>query len=51
VGVLLAVSAMLALVRLARQRLGGVTGDVYGLVVEVSEVVLLLVFVAQPNWG
>jgi adenosylcobinamide-GDP ribazoletransferase len=51
VGVLLAVSAMLALVRLARQRLGGVTGDVYGLVVEVSELVLLLVFVAQPNWG
>ncbi|MCC6453365.1 MAG: adenosylcobinamide-GDP ribazoletransferase [Caldilineaceae bacterium] len=51
VGVLLASLAMLALVRLARQRLGGVTGDVYGLVVEVCEVVLLLVFVAQPYWG
>jgi adenosylcobinamide-GDP ribazoletransferase len=47
--VALAVLAMLALVRLARARLGGVTGDVYGLVVEVSEVVMLLVFVARPN--
>lgn len=47
----LATVAMLALVRLARARLGGVTGDVYGLVVEVCEVVMLLVFVAQPHWG
>ena len=47
----LALLAMLALVRLARARLGGVTGDVFGLVVEVSEVVVLLVFVAQPTWG
>jgi adenosylcobinamide-GDP ribazoletransferase len=51
VGVVLASLAMLALVRLAHRRLGGVTGDVYGLVVEVSEVVLLLTFVAQPYWG
>lgn len=34
---------MVALVRLARQRIGGVTGDVYGLVVEVCEVMVLLV--------
>lgn len=47
----LATLTMLALVRLARARLGGVTGDVYGLVVEVCEVVMLLAFVAQPNWG
>ncbi len=47
----LATGTMLALVRLARARLGGVTGDVYGLVVEVCEVVMLLIFVAQPNWG
>ncbi len=33
--------------RLAQARLGGVTGDVYGLVVEVSETALLLVFAAQ----
>lgn len=51
VGAALATLAMLALVRLARERLGGVTGDVYGLVVEVSEVVMLLVCVARPNWG
>jgi adenosylcobinamide-GDP ribazoletransferase len=43
--------AMLAIVRLARQRIGGVTGDVYGLVVEVAEVVILYIFVARPNWG
>jgi adenosylcobinamide-GDP ribazoletransferase len=47
----LATLAMLALIRLARARLGGVTGDVFGLVVEVSEVVVLLVFIAQPTWG
>jgi adenosylcobinamide-GDP ribazoletransferase len=49
--VALAALSALALTRLAQARLGGVTGDVYGLVVEVSEVVILLVFVAQPNWG
>jgi adenosylcobinamide-GDP ribazoletransferase len=51
VGALLAVAAMLALVRLAKQRIGGVTGDLYGLVVEVCEVVMLLTFAARPNWG
>jgi adenosylcobinamide-GDP ribazoletransferase len=51
VAVGLAMLAMLALVRLARARLGGMTGDVFGLVVEVSEVVMLLVFAAQPHWG
>jgi adenosylcobinamide-GDP ribazoletransferase len=43
--------AALALVRLARQRIGGVTGDVYGLVVEVVETVMLLAFAARPTWG
>jgi adenosylcobinamide-GDP ribazoletransferase len=50
-GAALALAAMVALVRLAKVRLGGVTGDVYGLVVEVSEVVMLLAFAATPNWG
>lgn len=50
VAVLLAALATATLLRLARQRIGGVTGDVYGLVVEVSEVVMLLVFVASPGW-
>lgn len=47
----LAALSVLILTRLAKARLGGVTGDVYGLVVELSEVVALLTFVAQPNWG
>jgi adenosylcobinamide-GDP ribazoletransferase len=33
--------------RLAQARLGGVTGDVYGLVVELSELAVLLVFAAH----
>ena len=49
VGAALAVAATVTLVRLARQRLGGVTGDVYGLVVEVCEVVVLLAFAARPE--
>ncbi|HMD90185.1 MAG TPA: adenosylcobinamide-GDP ribazoletransferase [Anaerolineaceae bacterium] len=32
---------------LARSRLGGVTGDVYGLIVEVTELVVLLTFAVQ----
>lgn len=51
VGVGLATLAMLGLVRLARNRIGGVTGDLYGLVVEVSEVVILLAFATRPTWG
>ena len=50
-GAALATLAMVAVVRLARARIGGVTGDVYGLVVEVCEVVMLLAFAAQPRWG
>jgi adenosylcobinamide-GDP ribazoletransferase len=49
VGAMLATLAMLMLVRLARQRLGGVTGDIYGLVVEVSEIIILLAFAARPT--
>jgi adenosylcobinamide-GDP ribazoletransferase len=33
--------------RWARQRLGGLTGDVFGLMVEIVEVVVLLVFIAH----
>jgi adenosylcobinamide-GDP ribazoletransferase len=36
-----------ALLRLARARLGGVTGDVYGLTVEVVELVVLLTYAAK----
>jgi adenosylcobinamide-GDP ribazoletransferase len=49
-GAALAVAAMMLLVRLAKARLGGVTGDLYGLVVEVSEVMMLLAFAARPTW-
>jgi adenosylcobinamide-GDP ribazoletransferase len=35
-------------IALAKARLGGVTGDVYGLVVELAEVAVLLVFAARP---
>jgi adenosylcobinamide-GDP ribazoletransferase len=51
IGAGLATLAMAGLVRMARNRLGGVTGDVYGLVVEVGEVIILLVFAARPRWG
>lgn len=43
-GALLAALAAFAVVLLARQRIGGVTGDVFGAVVEVSEVAMLLAF-------
>jgi adenosylcobinamide-GDP ribazoletransferase len=39
--------AALGIFGLARSRLGGVTGDVYGLLVEVTELVVLLTFVVQ----
>jgi adenosylcobinamide-GDP ribazoletransferase len=39
--------AALGIFRLVRSRLGGVTGDVYGLIVEVTELVVLLTFVVQ----
>ncbi|MEZ4673775.1 MAG: adenosylcobinamide-GDP ribazoletransferase [Caldilineaceae bacterium] len=44
---LAALIATWLLARFARQRLGGVTGDVYGLTVEVSELVILLICSAQ----
>ncbi len=37
-------------VRFAQARLGGMTGDVNGLVVELSELAILLVFAARPAW-
>jgi adenosylcobinamide-GDP ribazoletransferase len=44
---LLAVLATFIILRMARTRLGGVTGDVFGLVVEMTELIVLLAFVAQ----
>jgi adenosylcobinamide-GDP ribazoletransferase len=35
---------------LARMRLGGLTGDVYGLVIELSELCVLLTFAARKVW-
>ena len=35
------------ILQLARQRLGGVTGDILGLTVELSELVVLLVYAAR----
>ncbi|MFN8595856.1 MAG: adenosylcobinamide-GDP ribazoletransferase [Anaerolineae bacterium] len=37
------------IIRLTRSRLGGVTGDVFGLTVEVSELIVLLVFAATVH--
>lgn len=47
---LVAGGAVWGALRLARARIGGVTGDVYGLVVELCELAVLLVFAARP-WG
>ena len=38
-----------AIVAFARARLGGVTGDIFGLTVELTELTLLLVFILQPR--
>jgi adenosylcobinamide-GDP ribazoletransferase len=48
VALLVAGGAVWGALRLARARLGGVTGDVYGLVVELCELMVLLVFAARP---
>jgi adenosylcobinamide-GDP ribazoletransferase len=44
---LVALGVTWSAIQLAKKRLGGVTGDVYGLVVELAEVAVLLVFAAQ----
>ena len=49
VAILAALGATGWLIYIARQRLGGVTGDVYGLVVESSELMILLVYAATPK--
>lgn len=48
VALLVAGGAVWGVLRLARVRLGGVTGDVYGLAVELCELMVLLVFAARP---
>jgi adenosylcobinamide-GDP ribazoletransferase len=45
----LACVVALAILRLARARLGGVTGDVFGLVVELAELTVLLTFAASAS--
>lgn len=44
--VLLALMVTFAILRMVKNRLGGVTGDVFGLVVEMTELVVLLAFSA-----
>lgn len=44
---LLGCLAALGIYRLARDRLGGVTGDILGLMVETVEVIMLLVFIVH----
>ena len=43
--------AVFGIIALARARLGGVTGDVFGLTVEISELVILLTLAARPSSG
>jgi adenosylcobinamide-GDP ribazoletransferase len=47
VGVLVVHLTGLVVFGISRHRLGGITGDVHGLLIELSEVVVLLVFAAQ----
>ena len=47
--VLAAVAAMLGVTGLARARLGGVTGDVYGAVIELAELAILLVYAVHAG--
>lgn len=49
--ILAALGATAWLIHIARQRLGGVTGDVYGLVVEMSELTILLICAATLKYG
>jgi adenosylcobinamide-GDP ribazoletransferase len=44
IALLVGAIAMLSVLRLANSRIGGVTGDVFGMIVEVVETVVLLVF-------
>ena len=50
IGILVAFLVCLSVLRMARVRLGGVTGDVYGLAVELCEVAILLVYAVQGAW-
>ncbi len=47
-GVALAALATFGVVRLAQARIGGVTGDVFGAVVELSETAMLVAFAVHP---
>ena len=48
ISIMMGVGALLLILWLARSRIGGVTGDVFGMIVEVVEVVVLLTFLARP---
>lgn len=48
IAILLAHLVALTVIAFARARLGGVTGDVFGLTVEITELVTLLTFAASP---
>jgi adenosylcobinamide-GDP ribazoletransferase len=50
IAILFAILATIGIARLARARLGGLTGDVFGLIVEVAEVTVLLVFAFQSGF-
>jgi len=47
----LAMAAATGVIRVARARLGGLTGDVLGLIVELGELAFLLVFAAFPGFA
>jgi len=49
IAVVLVHVAARGIIRVTRSRLGGVTGDVFGLTVEVSELIVLLVFAATVH--
>lgn len=44
ISLLVGVSATMLILRLAKSRIGGVTGDVFGMIVEVGETIVLMVF-------
>ena len=48
IALVVGVLALLTILRIARTNLGGVSGDVFGLIIEIVEVMVLLVFSVIP---